>query len=116
MTREELVKALRWLQVNTESLACLGCGHERRCSIHGCAVIMEAAQEISSLAAENAALQDQIESLLVQLKEARREAMTPQEAVDILRSANMGGVLRTAADVGIAALEKQIGGNYGKID
>ena len=43
--------ALRRLRVETESLACLGCGHEHNCSTHGCAILrntveyMEAALE-----------------------------------------------------------------------
>ena len=44
MTAKELVKALRRLKVQTGSLACLGCGYEHNCSIHGCAIIREAAE------------------------------------------------------------------------
>ena len=29
--------------------ACLGCGHEHNCDIHGCAIIREAAERIESL-------------------------------------------------------------------
>ena len=42
MTRTELLGALRRLKVETGSLACLGCGHERNCGIHGCAILREA--------------------------------------------------------------------------
>lgn len=44
MSREELLRALRRLAVETGSLACLGCGYEHNCSIHGCAVIREAVE------------------------------------------------------------------------
>lgn len=37
MTIPELIKALQRLKVETESIACLGCGHEHNCGIHGCA-------------------------------------------------------------------------------
>lgn len=46
MRREELLRALRSLAVETGSLACLGCGYEHNCSIHGCAVIREAAEAL----------------------------------------------------------------------
>lgn len=43
-TTDELIKALGQLKVQTGSLACLGCGHEHNCSVHGCAIIREAAE------------------------------------------------------------------------
>ncbi len=45
MTINELIKALQRLKVETESIACLGCGHEHNCGIHGCAIIREAAEK-----------------------------------------------------------------------
>lgn len=42
MAKPELLAALRRLKVETGSLACLGCGHERNCGIHGCAILREA--------------------------------------------------------------------------
>lgn len=46
MERNELIKALQRLQVETGSLACLGCGHERSCSMRGCALIREAVKAL----------------------------------------------------------------------
>lgn len=46
MTINELIKSLQRLKVETESIACLGCGHEHNCGIHGCAVIREAAERL----------------------------------------------------------------------
>ena len=43
MTTEELLNALARLRVETNSLACLGCGHEHHCSAHGCRILREAA-------------------------------------------------------------------------
>lgn len=42
----DLLGALKRLKVNTNSLACLGCGHEHNCSIHGCAIIRAAVEEL----------------------------------------------------------------------
>ena len=41
--RKELAQQLRTMAVTTGDLSCLGCGHERGCSIHGCAVLKRAA-------------------------------------------------------------------------
>lgn len=46
MKRNDLIKALRRLKVQTGSLACLGCGHEHNCSVHGCAIITEAIAQL----------------------------------------------------------------------
>lgn len=59
MTANELIKALRRLKVQTGSLACLGCGHEHNCGIHGCAIIREAAErmgDFNTVFNENAVL------------------------------------------------------------
>lgn len=47
MTITELIKALRRLKVETDSIACLGCGHEHNCGIHGCAIIRAAVEHLS---------------------------------------------------------------------
>ena len=41
MTISDLIKALQRLKVETGSIACLGCGHEHNCGLHGCAIIRE---------------------------------------------------------------------------
>ena len=38
-TRRELLKELGRLAVETGSLACLGCGWEHDCGVHGCAIL-----------------------------------------------------------------------------
>lgn len=45
----DALKELEWLKVETGSLACLGCGHEHGCAVHGCAILREAAEEIRQL-------------------------------------------------------------------
>ncbi len=41
--RKELARRLRKMAGTTGDLNCLGCGYERGCSIHGCAVLKRAA-------------------------------------------------------------------------
>lgn len=48
MQRNELIQALRQLKVQTGSLACLGCGHEHNCSIHGCTIIRAAVEVLEN--------------------------------------------------------------------
>lgn len=43
MTDKELIASLKRLKVQTGSLACLGCGREHNCGIHGCAAILREA-------------------------------------------------------------------------
>lgn len=52
MSTEEIIRALRGLEVETGSLACLGCGYEHSCSVSGCAVIRAVADRLVELAAE----------------------------------------------------------------
>ena len=35
MTCSQLINALQKLKVQTNSITCLGCGHEHNCSVHG---------------------------------------------------------------------------------
>lgn len=44
ISTEELAGALRRMAMETGSLICLGCGYEHGCSVHGCAVLREAAE------------------------------------------------------------------------
>lgn len=46
MTINELKHALARLKVETGSLACLGCGYEHNCGVHGCAILNAALQTI----------------------------------------------------------------------
>lgn len=49
MKNKEILTALRRLKVETGSLACMGCGHEHDCGIHGCRIAREAADLIEKL-------------------------------------------------------------------
>lgn len=52
MDTKALIAALKRLKVETGAIACWGCGHEHNCSLHGCAIIREAADCIEELAAK----------------------------------------------------------------
>lgn len=53
MCDEDLLAALRRLKVQTGSLACLGCGREHNCGIHGCAILREAIAFVEKKLAED---------------------------------------------------------------
>lgn len=53
MTDKELIDSLRWLKVQTGSLACLGCGREHNCGIHGCTILREAITFVEKKLAED---------------------------------------------------------------
>lgn len=43
----DLLRAIRRLKVETESLACLGCGYKHDCGIHGCAILREVERRLT---------------------------------------------------------------------
>lgn len=49
MRTEEILTALRRLKVETGSLACMGCGREHNCGVHGCRIMRDAADLIEKL-------------------------------------------------------------------
>lgn len=49
MTIQEIIRALRGLQVETGSLACLGCAHENSCSTKGCVILRQASEALEQL-------------------------------------------------------------------
>lgn len=63
MTTDEILCALDALAVQPGSLACLGCGHEHNCGIHGCAIIRAAGTQIRELIAEKGQLKRRIRFL-----------------------------------------------------
>ena len=53
MSDRELLAALRRLKVQTGSIACLGCGREHNCGIHGCAILRETISFVEKKLAED---------------------------------------------------------------
>lgn len=47
VSNQEIAEKLRDMAVNTGTLNRLGCGFEHNCSVHGCAVLKQAAELIS---------------------------------------------------------------------
>lgn len=49
MSDRELIASLQRLKVETGSIACLGCGYEHNCSVHGCRIMRVAAERLEQL-------------------------------------------------------------------
>ena len=82
MTANELIKALRRLKVQTGSRACLGCGYEHNCGIHGCAILREAIERVASFQKtfnENALMKLAVEYLGVEPVRLRELAAAEKE-------------------------------------
>ena len=84
MTTDKVLAAIKRLRVGTGSLACLGCGHEHDCGIHGCAILREAADLIERLEKEKAALKEHCEMLqrMLMQETAGQEAYRKSTDVD----------------------------------
>lgn len=61
MKRDEIVSGLRRLKAETGSIACLGCGWEHSCGVHGCRLMREAADMLENDETYDSVLQDAIE-------------------------------------------------------
>lgn len=72
-TRNELLKALGRLSLETGSLACLGCGWEHDCGVHGCAILRGVKAELE----EEVARADEAEaSLAAAVRDMEAMALT----------------------------------------
>lgn len=80
MTTQKIIRALRRLQVETGSLACLGCGHENSCSTKGCAILRQAAEELEQQGMELEGMRSAANSLKMHLEKvtAERDAAVDQ--------------------------------------
>ena len=59
------IRAVKKLKVQTGSLACMGCGYEHNCSLHGCAILRNAAEYMEAALA----MYDHLSSLLDQMEQ-----------------------------------------------
>ena len=73
MTIQEIIRALRSLQVETGSLACLGCAHENSCSTKGCAILRQAAEAMEQQSVEVEGMRSAANSLKMHLEKATAE-------------------------------------------
>ena len=69
---EELIKALRRVRVDTGSIVCLGCGWEHGCSVHGCAILREAATALEESRERSLRYAEEIMELRETLKRGTR--------------------------------------------
>lgn len=60
---EDMMRQLRILEIERRPEACLGCGYEHNCSVHGCAVIQDAITAMADKDAEIAALKAENERI-----------------------------------------------------
>lgn len=58
-----LLADLKRLKVETGSLACMGCGREHNCGVHGCAVLREAADVLQEYVDRSKRYADEIMAL-----------------------------------------------------
>ncbi len=63
MNRADIIATLRRGMVETGSLICLGCGHEHKCSVSGCAVLREAAELLETDGEEVARLRSSLAAM-----------------------------------------------------
>lgn len=63
------LRAVRGLKVQTGSLACLGCGYEHGCSVHGCAILRSAVEHMEAALANY----DHLSALVEEQDKAIRE-------------------------------------------
>lgn len=92
MTTNDLLEALARLRVETGSLACLGCGYEHNCSVHGCALLSEAWDKLDYLRRREDALYDEVKELWVEvnsrgnaLRAAEQKRAEAEDERDALR-------------------------------
>lgn len=97
MTTEELLKALARLRVETGSLACLGCGYEHNCSVHGCALLSEAWDKLDYLRRREDALYDEVKELWVEVN-SRGNALRAAEQKRAEAEAERDAALADLAD------------------
>lgn len=71
MEVNKLVELLRKVKIETGSMACLGCGYEHNCSLHGCAILRETADQLERL---NNFSESQCAKLLAEKGQLRQEA------------------------------------------
>lgn len=58
-----LLADLKRLKVETGSLACMGCGREHNCGVHGCAVLREAADVLQEYVDRSKRYADEVMAL-----------------------------------------------------
>lgn len=88
MERDEIASGLRRQRVETGSIACLGCGWENSCGVHGCRILREAADMLENDESQTVALQREL---------ALRQAQLDCASASAEKLRRQNGELRDAA-------------------
>lgn len=75
---------LRRLKVETGSLACMGCGREHNCGVHGCAVLREAADVLQEYVDRSKRYADEVMALREQHRWISVTERLPAEGMRVL--------------------------------
>ena len=84
MKNEEILTALRRLKVKTGSLACMNCGREHDCGVHGCRIAREAADLIEKMTDRCARYAEEIAVLQEREKWVPVTERLPENEKDVL--------------------------------
>ena len=84
MKTEDILAALRRLKVETGSLACMGCGREHNCGIHGCRIMRDAAELIEKLTDRCARYAEEIAVAQEKTRWIPVTERLPDQCVDVL--------------------------------
>lgn len=80
MDYTKTMQALKWLKVETGSLACLGCEYKDNCSVHGCAILKNAAEHMEAALANYDHLSALVDQQAVDLKTCNKYLADSEEA------------------------------------
>lgn len=84
MKTEEIVQALRRLKVETGSLACMGCGYEQSCGVHGCRIMREGLDLVECLTARCARYAEEAAAAQERQRWIPVTERLPEEGVPVL--------------------------------
>lgn len=96
MTLDELKRALARLKVETGSLACLGCGYEHSCGVHGCAILNAALQTLEKSERQQRAAKPRWISTIERLPPAEERVLavvngSPGENITLVDALELAG-------------------------
>lgn len=100
MKRDEIVSGLRRQRVETGSIACLGCGWENSCGVHGCRIMREAADMLENDESQTVALQRELALRQAQLDCAAASSAVLKKQNEQMRDA-AAQVTKLAAEAAV---------------
>ena len=100
MNRDEIVAGLRRQRVETGSIACLGCGWENSCGVHGCQILQAAADMLENDESQAVALQRELALRQAQLDCAAASSAVLKKQNEQMRDA-AAQVTKLAAEAAV---------------